>query len=74
MRCPFCLFISSFFQTLVAVNTGYVEAVWNLRALSGVLTLDVPMEELLFAASLGMMWSGLYEHLTWTRWVRDGDK
>lgn len=70
----FLLVYFVFFQTLISVNTGYVEAVWNLRALSGVVILGVPMEELLFAASLGMMWSGLYEHLTWTRWVRDGDK
>ncbi len=44
---------------------GYVEAVWNLPAISGILVVGVPIEELLFAASLGAMWSSLYEHFTW---------
>ena len=44
---------------------GYVEAVWNLPAISGILIAGVPIEELLFAASLGAMWSSVYEHFTW---------
>lgn len=44
---------------------GYVEAVWNLPAISGILVAGVPIEELLFAASLGAMWSSVYEHFAW---------
>ena len=43
----------------------------NLSALSGVLVLGVPLEELTFAFTFGMMWAGVYEHvrhyaLNWT--------
>lgn len=44
---------------------GYVESVWNLPAISGILVIGVPIEELLFAASLGAMWSSVYEHFNW---------
>ncbi|HEX9705743.1 MAG TPA: lycopene cyclase domain-containing protein, partial [Gemmatimonadales bacterium] len=44
---------------------GYIEAVWNLAALSGVLVYGIPLEELLFGLTFGMYWSGAYEHLTW---------
>ena len=61
----FLAFYFFFFLTLTAVYPGYVEIVWNLKALSGVLILGVPLEELLFAASFGFLWSGIYEHFTW---------
>lgn len=44
---------------------GYIEQVWNLHDLSGVLLAGVPLEELLFGITFGMYWSGVYEHLTW---------
>ncbi len=44
---------------------GYIDAVWNLPALSGVLLYGVPLEELLFGFAFGSYWSGVYEHLTW---------
>lgn len=44
---------------------GYIERVWNLAALSGVLVLGLPLEELLFAFAFGLYWSGVYEHVTW---------
>ncbi|MCL5797361.1 MAG: lycopene cyclase domain-containing protein [Patescibacteria group bacterium] len=44
---------------------GYVEAAWNLPAISRILVVGVPVEELLFAASLGAMWSSVYEHFAW---------
>ncbi|GBG14777.1 uncharacterized protein NMK_2378 [Novimethylophilus kurashikiensis] len=54
-----------FFLGLVATSPGYVERVWNLPTLSGVLLLGIPLEELLFALSFGLYWSGVYEHLMW---------
>jgi hypothetical protein len=44
---------------------GYIERVWNLDALSGVLILAMPLEELLFAFTFGLYWSSVYEHFTW---------
>lgn len=46
---------------------GYIERVWNLDALSGIVIWRLPLEELLFALTFGAYWSGLYEHFTWTR-------
>ena len=46
---------------------GYVEQVWNLPTLSGVLVYGIPLEELLFGFAFGAYWTGVYEHLTWNR-------
>ena len=48
---------------------GYIEQVWNLPALSGVLIYGLPLEELLFGFSFGLVWTGIYEHFTWKRSV-----
>ena len=56
-----------YFLTLIAISPGYVERVWNLGAISGVLILGIPLEELLFALSFGFIWSSIYEHITWRR-------
>ena len=49
---------------------GYIARVWNLAALSGVLVLGMPLEELLYAVAFGMYWSGVYEHFNWRRTMR----
>ena len=54
-----------YFLPLVIFFSGYVGVVWNLEVLSGILITGIPIEELLFAASFGFIWSSLYEHLTW---------
>lgn len=54
-----------YFQILTLLYPGYVEAVWNLAAISGILILGIPLEELLFAFSFGLYWSSVYEHLNW---------
>ena len=56
-----------YFLTLVAAFPGYVEDVWNIKALSGILITGIPLEELLFAIALGFYWSSVYEHLTWRK-------
>lgn len=48
---------------------GYIEQVWNLKALSGIGIYGVPIEELLFGFSFGLVWAGIYEHFTWKRSV-----
>lgn len=59
-----------YFASLVSVHPAYVRRVWNLQALSGVLIVGIPLEELLFAVTLGSMWAGLYEHWNWRREAR----
>ena len=44
---------------------GYIDAVWDLSALSGVVLYGIPREELLFGLTFGMYWSSVYEHVTW---------
>ncbi|OGF19378.1 hypothetical protein A3D54_01055 [Candidatus Falkowbacteria bacterium RIFCSPHIGHO2_02_FULL_45_15] len=59
-----------YFLTLTAMYPAYVEAVWNLPELSGMLVAGVPLEELLFAFSFGFMWSSVYEHFGWYRLIK----
>lgn len=56
-----------YFLTLIAIYPGYVEQVWNLKAISGILVFGIPLEELLFAVSFGFIWSSVYEHFTWRK-------
>lgn len=56
-----------YFLTLIALYPGYVEQVWNLKAISGILILGIPLEELLFAFIFGFIWSSIYEHFTWKK-------
>lgn len=56
-----------YFLTLIAISPGFVEQVWNLKAISGILIFGIPLEELLFAWSFGFIWSSVYEHIAWKR-------
>ena len=51
---------------------GYIEQVWNLKALSGIAIYGLPLEELLFGFAFGLIWSAIYEHFTGTRSVHAG--
>jgi hypothetical protein len=61
---------SAYFLTLVISAPGYVERVWDLRALSGLEILGIPLEELAFAFSFGFFWSGVYEYALFRRLKR----
>lgn len=50
------------FVTFTAVYPRYLFHVWNLSALSGVVIAGVPLEELLFALSYGLMYSSVAEY------------
>lgn len=63
----FTIFYFIYFFFLELVSPGYVERVWNLQAISGVLALGIPLEELMFAFTFGMLWSSYYEHLNWLK-------
>lgn len=60
------LFLILYFLFFISFNIFYpyaVEQFWNLSALSGILIWGVPLEELIFAFTFGMMWSSIYEHI-----------
>lgn len=61
----FTLFYLVYFLPLVLFIPGFVERVWTLSAISGILIAGVPLEELMFAFTFGMLWSSYYEHLAW---------
>ncbi|HQT26085.1 MAG TPA: lycopene cyclase domain-containing protein [Burkholderiales bacterium] len=63
----FLLLYAVFMLLLVFFTPGYIEAVWNLPALSGVMIGSIPLEELGFGFSFGLYWAGIYEHHTWHR-------
>jgi len=50
------------FFLIKAIFPAFIKS-WNLKGLSGVLVLGVPLEELMFAFTFGMLWSGAYEHV-----------
>ncbi len=69
------LFLSlyaAFMLLLVFFAPGYIEVVWNLPALSGVIIGGIPLEELGFGFSFGLYWAGIYEHFTWHRSMSNG--
>ncbi|MDZ4142461.1 MAG: lycopene cyclase domain-containing protein [Methylotenera sp.] len=63
----FLAYYIAFFMVLEATAPGYTAHVWNLSALTGILLFGIPLEELLFAFTFGLYWSGVYEHLMWQK-------
>jgi hypothetical protein len=61
----FAAFYGLFMLLLELAAPGYIERVWNLPALSGVMIVGIPLEELLFGFFFGMYWSSVLEHFTW---------
>lgn len=60
----------AYFWSLVLVFPDYVAQVWNLPAISGILVAGIPLEELMFASSVGFFWSSIYEHVKFRRLVQ----
>ncbi|MGE5832421.1 MAG: lycopene cyclase domain-containing protein, partial [Methanomicrobiales archaeon] len=52
----------------------YVQRVWDLRVLSGVSLLGIPLEELGFGFAFGFFWSGVYEYALGFRVRRKEEK
>src|SRR3990167_4692536 len=68
------LFLVLYFLFFIFFNNLYpyaVERFWNLSVLSGILILKVPLEELIFAFTFGMMWSSVYEHIGWYKIIKE---
>ncbi len=61
----FTLFYLVYFLTLISISPGYVDRVWTLKAISGIELLGIPIEELIFAFTFGMLWASFYEHISW---------
>ena len=62
------LFLAVYFLFFFFFNLIYpyaVERFWNLSALSGILILGIPLEELIFAFSFGLSWGNIYEYIMW---------
>ncbi len=59
-----------FFLTFNFIYPSIVEQVWNLEAISGILILGVPLEELMFALTFGALWASYYEHIKWYKLKR----
>lgn len=68
----FLLLYAAFMLLLVVFAPEYIETVWNLPALSGVMLGGIPLEELGFGFTFGLYWAGIYEHLTWHRSMLNG--
>jgi hypothetical protein len=60
---------AAFMLALAVFAPGYIEQVWNLGALSGMILAGIPLEELAFGFSFGLYWAGVYEHFTWKHGV-----
>jgi hypothetical protein len=63
----FLVLYSIFLLGLKCSAPGYIEQVWDLKALSGIVIYGLPIEELMFGFSFGLVWTGIYEHFTWKR-------
>lgn len=61
----FLLLYFVFFLFFILAYPYAVESFWNLSAISGILILGIPFEELIFAFAYGLMWSSVYEHVLW---------
>jgi|SRR3989344_4530636 len=57
----FLYFIGFFIFNLLFPNA--LENYWNLSSLSGISVINVPIEELMYAASFGLMWGPMYEYV-----------
>lgn len=66
----FSLLYFIFFLSFNIAYPGLVQEVWNLSAISGILLLGVPVEELMFAFTFGMLWSSVYEHAAWYKVIK----
>lgn len=60
------LFAMLYWISLVLVELffpGWIANTWNMDALSGFIVLGVPVEEIFFGFSFGMLWSSLFEEV-----------
>jgi phosphotransferase system glucose/maltose/N-acetylglucosamine-specific IIC component len=66
----FTLLYFIYFGSILLLYPDYVQLYWNLDNLTHILIFGIPVEELIFAFTFGMYWSGLYEHLFWRKLLK----
>jgi hypothetical protein len=66
----FTVLYFAYFGSILPFFPDYVQLYWNLENLTYILVLGIPVEELMFAYTFGMYWSGLYEHLYWRKLIK----
>jgi Lycopene cyclase len=66
----FTLLYFIYFGSILLFYPDYVQLYWNLSNLTNLLIFGIPIEELIFAFTFGMFWSGLYEHLFWRKLLK----
>src|SRR5574342_1360435 len=60
------LFAALYWLSLSAIDafySGWLMSTWNMAALSGITLLHVPIEEILFGFSFGVIWAPLFEEV-----------
>ena len=50
------------FIIVIVVFPNFINNFYNLKKLSGIIFIGMPLEELLYAASFGLMWAPMYEY------------
>ena len=65
----FAGFYFVFFEIINLIFPYFVN-VWNFSAISGIKILGVPLEEVMFGFTFGMMWSSVYEHIAWRKLIK----
>ncbi len=63
-----------YFGSILPLYPQYVELYWNLDNLTHILIFGIPIEELIFAFTFGMYWSGIYEHIYWRKLIKSENK
>jgi Lycopene cyclase len=66
----FTLLYFVYFGSILPFYPDYVQLYWNLDNLTHILIFGIPIEELIFAFTFGMYWSGLYEHVFWRKLLK----
>lgn len=66
----FTLLYFVYFGSILLFYPDYVELYWNLENLMHILAFGIPIEELIFAFTFGMYWSGLCEHIFWRKLLK----
>lgn len=61
----FLLVYFTSFLFIILIYPNWVQTTWNLNEISNILILGIPLEELIFAFTFGMLWSSIYEHFKW---------
>ncbi len=66
----FSLFYFLFFLLVDLLYPRFISEVWNFSTISGILIVGIPIEEILFAFGVGIMWSGVYEHFKFYKSIK----